>query len=256
MVKKCGIVLLLDDHEHHTNAVSKLINYLNESHLKVLLGSTLVKNHDAPDQLRLMVEILKADFVLLVLSSALQKRMAAWDKHQDYVDFFKERNSNIITKILLEMLLTSNNLYVCKFDHVAEFGNWPKPCYSLPSNLSNMVADLNGQTYSQRLALCNCFKSKTLWNEFQTAIKKACIYEQSHVNWFQEKYVCPTNQPVLHFTTDETSQESQHTYPKLKGLFSDYQNNYPNLPEEHVITPSVFSEPISEKLEAINNRNL
>lgn len=191
MVKKRGLVLLLDDHEHHTNAVIKLVNYLNGCHLQMDLASTFLKNHDIPDQMLMICEALKSDFVLLVLSSALQKRMEAWDRQQDYVEFFREVNSNILTKQLLEVFLKSNKMYVCKFDHISEFGHWPKPCYSLPSGLTNMTADLNGQSFSQRLISLNYCKSNTLWSELQAAIKKAIMYEQSHVNWFQEKYVCP-----------------------------------------------------------------
>lgn len=191
MVKKRGLVLLIDDHEHHTNAVIKLVNYLNGCHLKMDLASTFLKNYDIPDQLLMIGEALKSDFVLLVLSSALQKRMEAWNKEQDYVEFFRETNSNILTKHLLEVFLKSNKIYVCKFDHMPEFGHWPKPCYSLPSGLTNMTADLNGQSFSQRLIRLNYCKSNSLWSELQAAIKKSVMYEQSHVNWFQEKYVCP-----------------------------------------------------------------
>ncbi|CAE1292417.1 unnamed protein product [Acanthosepion pharaonis] len=204
MVKKRGLVLLIDDHEHHTNAVIKLVNYLNGCHLKMDLASTFLKNYDIPDQLLMICESLKSDFVLLVLSSALQKRMEAWNKEQDYVEFFRETNSNILTKQLLEVFLKSNKTYVCKFDHMTEFGHWPKPCYSLPSGLTNMTADLNGQSFSQRLILLNYFKSNTLWSELQAAIKKAVMHEQSHVNWFQEKYVCPQNVAASHLIAEET----------------------------------------------------
>lgn len=256
-VQNQGIVLFLDDHEPHTNAVTKLVQYLNECHLRVSLASTFLQNLDIPNQLVVMTEALKSDFILLVLSNALQKRMEAWDKQQDYVEFFKEVNSNILTKQFLEILMASNKLHVCKFDHVDGFGHWPKPCYSLPTDLTKMIMDLSGLSRSQRMILCKSWKSHSLSTELHKGIQKAILYEESHENWFQEKYVCPRNVVDSYIAVDETSRtESFISSPKLKEIFTIYQDKFTKSKTHPIITESIDSEAVSLNMEEINAKNL
>lgn len=187
--KKKGIVLFADDHEAHIKAICSLVDYLKTCHLDIRFASCLLKHHN-DNRFIILAEAMKSDFVLLITSFAFQRRMEAWNRQQDYIEFFKEKNSSILSKIFLKKILLQKNISICRFDHVAANCYWPKSCYSVPSCLEKMVRDLAGGSFNVS-TLKYFFKKKLLLHKLDIAIMDAAYYEDTNSEWFYRKYFCP-----------------------------------------------------------------
>lgn len=187
--KKKGIVLFADDHEAHIKAICTLVDYLKTCHLDIRFASCLLKHHD-DNRFTILVEAMKSDFVLLITSFAFQRRMEAWSRQQDYIEFFKEKNSSILSKIFLKKILLQKNISVCRFDHVTANCYWPKSCYSVPSCLGKMSRDLAGGSFNVS-TLKYFFKKKLLLHKLDVAVRDAAYYEHTNSEWFYRKYFCP-----------------------------------------------------------------
>ena len=169
----------------------KLVKYLRECHLEVNLASNFLKHpDDAKGCSNIFLEVLKSDFLLLVFSSAFEKRTEAWDNNQDYIEFFKETNSSILTKTFLQEMIFSKKLYVCKFDHVIECVSLSEPCYSLPSQLKEMVKKMTSSGFN--LSYFKFFQKRKLLKKLNASVKNLVNYECRDSEWFHKKYFCPS----------------------------------------------------------------
>ncbi|CAI9729989.1 Hypothetical predicted protein [Octopus vulgaris] len=230
--EKRGLIFYTEDHSHLCEAIDQFISFMNKSQCKLEVAARLVKGGDP---LRLSLEIQKSDFIILVYSEALHKRIQAWRSNQDYINFFKEDNSALLTPSLLTELKASKKLIICKFPWVQNPSNSSElssiKCYTLIKELNLLIQEIHGTGMDQELAVL--VKSNKLNHKFNTltnTIKVAGNFEKDNSNWFEDKYICPKKMESLNEMPDYSERLDE---------------------DEH----SIYSSPLSEIFEQINVNN-
>ncbi|XP_014775896.1 uncharacterized protein LOC106873178 [Octopus bimaculoides] len=230
--EKRGLLFYIEDHSYHCEAIDKFVSFMNKSKCKLEVAARLVKGGDP---LRLSFEIQKSDFIILVYSKALHKRIQAWKSNQDYVNFLKEDNSALLTASLLKELKASNKLIICKFPQAPKSGissEFPSvKCYTLTKELNLLIQQIHGTGVDQELTILvksNKFNHK--FNSLTNTIKDAANFEENSSYWFEDKYICPKKMESL--MPDDTE----------KFLLDGYEH-------------SIYSIPISYMFEQINANN-
>ncbi|XP_036356225.1 uncharacterized protein LOC115232311 [Octopus sinensis] len=226
--EKRGLLFYTEDHSYHCEAIDQFVSLMNMSKCKLELAARLVKGSDPS---RLTLEIQRSDFIILVYSKALHKRIQAWKNSQDYINFLKEDNSALLTASLLKELEESNKLIICKFPQVPNSsvsGEFPSvKCYTLTKELRLLIQQIHGRGVDHELAVLDR-SNKLNHNSLTNTIKNATNFEENSSYWFEDKYICPKKM------------ESLNEMPDYAENFSDGC--------EH----SIYSIPISSKLEQIN----
>ncbi|XP_014779801.1 uncharacterized protein LOC106875972 isoform X2 [Octopus bimaculoides] len=218
--EKKGLLFYTEDHYYHCEAIDKFISFMNKSKCKLEVAAELVRGGDP---LRLSLEIQKSDFIILVYSKALHKRIQAWKSNQDYVNFLKEDNSALLTVSLLRELNASNKLIICKFPQIPNSNvssEFPSiQCYTLTKELNSLIKKIHGTRGNHE------------FNSLTNTIKNATNFEENSPNWFENKYICPKKMESL-------------------NEMLDYSENFSDGCEH-----SIFSVPVSYMLEQINEHN-
>ncbi|XP_052834021.1 uncharacterized protein LOC128251274 [Octopus bimaculoides] len=229
--EKRGLLFYTEDHSYHCEAIDQFISFLNMSKCKLEVAARLVKGSDPS---RLSLEIQESDFIILVYSKALHKRIQAWKSNQDYINFLKEDNSALLTASLLGELEESNKLIICKFPQVPNSSvssEFPSvKCYTLTKELNLLIQQIHGRGVDHELAVLDK-NNKLNHNSLTNTIKNATNFEENSSYWFEDKYICPKKM------------ESLNEMPDYAENFSDGC--------EH----SIYSIPISYILEQINEYN-
>ncbi|CAI9729975.1 Hypothetical predicted protein [Octopus vulgaris] len=231
--EKRGLLFYTEDHTYHCEAIDQFISFMNKSKCKLEVAARLVKGGDP---LRLSLEIQKSDFIILVYSKALHKRIQAWKSNQDYINFLKEDNSALLTVSLLRELNASNKLIICKFPQVPNSSissELPSiKCYTLTKELNSLIKKIHRSRVHQELAIrVKSNKLNHKFNSLTNTIKNAATFEENNSNWFEDKYICPKKM------------ESLNEMPDYSANFSDGCER------------SIFSVPVSYMLEQINEYN-
>ncbi|CAI9744365.1 Hypothetical predicted protein [Octopus vulgaris] len=229
--EKRGLLFYTEDHSYHCEAIDQFVSLMNMSKCKLELAARLVKGSDPS---RLTLEIQRSDFIILVYSKALHKRIQVWKNSQDYINFLKEDNSALLTASLLKELEESNKLIICKFPQVPNSsvsGEFPSvKCYTLTKELRLLIQQIHGRGVDHELAVLDR-SNKLNHNSLTNTIKNATNFEENSSYWFEDKYICPKKM------------ESLNEMPDYAENFSDGC--------EH----SIYSIPISSKVEQINEYN-
>ncbi|XP_014775921.1 uncharacterized protein LOC106873189 isoform X2 [Octopus bimaculoides] len=187
--KKYALLLCLNDHFLHDEAVQLLIKYLENFGVIV---------HHANKFGKCVFEVY--DIVLLINSTALAERQKAWAEGKDYEQFFMEEHSSKLTNetfILIDELSLAKDrhkIISLKFDHTPDspvFKHYPSQNgnFSIPRNLFDMVKSMVDVSIKFR----GFFKKQALLN----AISNAAEYEKCNKNWFSEKYGDPIPENVI-----------------------------------------------------------
>ncbi|XP_052827759.1 uncharacterized protein LOC106875974 isoform X2 [Octopus bimaculoides] len=231
--EKRGLLFYTEDHSYHCEAINQFISFMDKNKCKLEVAAHLVKG-DNP--LKLSFEIQKSDFIILVYSKALHKRIQAWKSNQDYVNFLKEDNSALLTTSILKELQASNKLTICMFPQAPNSSissEFPSvKCYTLTKELNLLIQEIHGTGVDQELAvLVRSNKLNHKFNSLTNTIKDAANFEETSPNWFEDKYICPKKI------------ESLNEMPDYSEKFVDGG--------EH----SIYSLPVSDILEQINAKN-
>ncbi|CAI9729973.1 Hypothetical predicted protein [Octopus vulgaris] len=204
--EKRGLIFYTEDHSYHCEAIDKFISFMNKSKCKLEVAARLVKGGDP---LRLSLEIQKSDFIILVYSKALHKRIQAWKSNQDYINFLKEDNSALLTVSLLKELKASKKLIICKFPQAPNSGissEFPSvKCYTLTKELNLLIQQIHRTGVDQDLAiLVKSNKLNHKFNSLTNTIKNAATFEENSSYWFEDKYICPKKMESLNEMPDYT----------------------------------------------------
>lgn len=279
-----------NDHAAHDKAIDSLIIYLKKFQCLPKRASILTKGDEKNDQERIKWQIQQTDIVLLVNSTGLGRRQEAWANGLDYMEFWKEPDSSLLSQSLFSFIdkmhrsgVTGNKFFSCKLNHASNsciFKHYPSNnvCYSIAKNFTEIIRSIHnlsldytiGKEFSIPL---NDEHSTPEGKAFLEAIDEALKFESNNPKWFEEKYgypipnrqLSPTsdcfhNTKISSFVISHPYLETSVSYPDYPWFKTDDNDSvlcyqYPVFCPEDVVSKSAFSVSPSELMARINQQS-